>query len=200
MAIPELNRDEDIGIPIPPIVRFDWRLSVWGGVGALIVLFPTLIFGNDIGTLLATLGILAIVSLVLLIFAALKIRRQTLAAMSMLFIFCSVSWLCFKTSNELRYAGRWLFRSAQYKSLVMAQPVAAGGELQHIEWDGWGFAGGGTVVYLIYDPSNSLRKETKLHTSGKFSGIPCKVPKIQRLEDHWYSAMFYTDDFWDYCN
>jgi len=119
----------------------------------------------------------------------------------MLFAYCAISWLLFKTSNEIRYAGRWALGSKDYKSMVLAQPASASGEFQHMEWDGWGFAGSGdTTVYLVFDPGESLEKEIKLHPSGKFTGIPCKVPKIQRLEDHWYSVQFYTDDAWGYCN
>ena len=66
-----------------------------------------------------------------------------------------------------------------------------------MEWDGWGFAGAGdTTVYLVFDPSDLLLTEAGDHSSGKFAGIPCEVPLVHRLEDHWYTVLFHTDSDW----
>lgn len=135
--------------------RFDWRLLVYGLVGALVITLPTLIFGNDFGTFMITVGSAALVSLVMLIIAVRAIRSRSLSAITMLFAYCAISWLLFKTSNEIRYAGRWALGSKDYKSMVLAQPASASGEFQHMEWDGWGFAGSGdTTVYLVFDPAS----------------------------------------------
>jgi hypothetical protein len=36
---------------------------------------------------------------------------------------------------------RWMLWSRAYKAKVAAQPDSLKGELKHIEWDGWGWAG-----------------------------------------------------------
>ena len=69
-----------------------------------------------------------------------------------------------------------------------------------MEWDGWGFVGMDTTVYLVFDPTDSLSSAAATHQSGKFVGIPCKVPKVSRLENQWYAVTFYTNQYWDGCN
>jgi hypothetical protein len=119
----------------------------------------------------------------------------------MLVVFWASSWGLLKNALEVRSEVRWLFLSRHYKAKVLAEPVPANGELKHIEWDGWGFAGAGdTDVFLVYDPSDSLSAAAKNQAPGKFNGIPCEVYKIRRLESHYYTALFYTDTSWDQCN
>jgi hypothetical protein len=72
--------------------------------------------------------------------------------------------------------------------------------LKHVEWDGWGFAGSDTVVYLVFDPDNSLASAARIGAPGKLHGIPCEVPHVRRLEHQWYTVLFYTDTDWDHCN
>jgi hypothetical protein len=62
--------------------------------------------------------------------------------------------------------------------------------------DGWGFAGSDTVVYVVFDPTNSLAGAAKSRAPGKFKGIPCEVSRVRRLESQWYSVVFYTDTDW----
>jgi hypothetical protein len=102
-----------------------------------------------------------------------------------------ISVSCQKSSDS----ARWLAKSQKYKSEVMAQPMAAG-ELKHIEWDGWGWAGQDTTVYLVYDPTDSLAGAAKGQKPGKFNGIPCEVFRIRRLDSYWYTVQFYTNEFW----
>jgi hypothetical protein len=102
--------------------------------------------------------------------------------------------------SAVRTTVKWLVWSRGYKSQVLSQPVSATGELKHIEWDGWGMAGQDTTVFLVFDPTDSLSAAAKSHRSGKFSGIPCEVFRVHRLESQWYTAQFYTNDYWDYCN
>jgi hypothetical protein len=92
-------------------------------------------------------------------------------------------------------ASRWLAKSQDYKSEVLAQPAAIG-ELKHIEWDGWGWAGQDTTVYLVFDPTDSLSAAAKSQRPGKFSSLPCEVFLVRRMEDHWYTVQFYTNEFW----
>lgn len=117
----------------------------------------------------------------------------------MLVIYCSISLGLFKYSRELQSATRWGLLSKGYKAKVLAQPNPSNGELKHIEWDGWGWGGNDTVEYLVFDPNNSLTTAAKDHLSGKFGGIPCEVPLVRRLEKHWYTVLFYTDETWNNC-
>jgi len=80
-----------------------------------------------------------------------------------------------------------------YKAEVLAQRDSATGELKHIEWDGWGFAGAGdTTVYLVFDPTDALSAAAQSHQPGKFGGLPCEVPFVRRLQSRWYAVRFYT--------
>jgi len=61
-----------------------------------------------------------------------------------------------------------------------------------MEWDGWRFPGtGDTVVYLVFDPNDLLRAETKNNSAGNFKGIPCEVWQVHRLENRWYYVVLY---------
>jgi hypothetical protein len=91
---------------------------------------------------------------------------------------------------------RWLVWSRSYKAAVFAQRNSANGELKHIEWDGWGWGGEDTTVYLVFDPTDSLSAASQEHRPGKFNGIPCEVPLIERVEKNWYVVRFYTDELW----
>ena len=71
---------------------------------------------------------------------------------------------------------------------------------KHIEWDGWGWAGQDTTAYLVFDPADSLSSVAATHQSGKFAGIPCKVPNVSQLESQWYVVTFYTNQNWGRCN
>ena len=180
--------------------RLNWWLPFYGSLGAAIVLLPKMILGNEIGTFLGTAVIAAIVGLVLLVVLFRTIRRQSMAALSMVAVFGAASWLLFRVSDDVRTTGRWFIQSGRYKTEILAQPNSTNGELKHAEWDGWGFAGAGdTVVYLVFDPNDSLAAAAKSHSPGKYSGIPCEVPNVRRLENHWYTVLFYTDTDWNHC-
>jgi hypothetical protein len=60
-----------------------------------------------------------------------------------------------------------------------------------MEWEATGFAGvANNTVYVVFDPTDSLLGAARNHTPGKFSGIPCEVRLVRRLESHWYSIQF----------
>ena len=91
---------------------------------------------------------------------------------------------------------RWLVWSRSYKAAVLAEPNAASEELMHIEWDGWGWGGEDTTVYLVFDPSDSLSTASRERRAGKFHGIPCEVPPVECMEKNWYMVRFYTNERW----
>ncbi len=102
--------------------------------------------------------------------------------------------------SDVTTATEWFASSDRYKAEVMAQPPRANGELRHIEWGGWGWAGPDTTVYLVFDPTDSLSAAAKDHISGKFKGIPCEIVGVHRLEANWYKIQFYTNEFWGRTN
>jgi hypothetical protein len=179
---------------------FDWRFPLYGAIGALILLVPTIIDGTRIVGALYFFVAIPIISLILLVVVMRKKGLRRLAALSMLVAYLAISWGLLRNSDELRTTSRWLLWSKEYKTKVLAQPDSANGVLKHIEWDGWGFPGtGNTIVYLVFDPNDSLSAAAKSHSSGKFSGIPCEVSRVRSLESHYYSVLFYTDTDWGDC-
>ncbi len=181
--------------------RFDWRLSLYAAVGALILFVPIMIYGMDIVEMLYLIVAAPIISFILLVVAIRRKGLRGLAVLSMLVVYLAVSWTLFKNSRELRTTTRWLLWSKDYKAKVLAQPDSANGALRHIEWDSWGFPGAGdTVEYLVFDPTDSLSMAARSRSPGKFSGIPCEVSRVRRLESHYYSVLFYTDTDWAHCN
>lgn len=91
---------------------------------------------------------------------------------------------------------RWMAWSGAYKAAVMGQPEPLDHELKHIEWDGWGWGGEDTSVYLVFDPMDALAGAGRSHQPGKYNGIPCEVDRVKRLEAKWYTVRFYTDRVW----
>jgi hypothetical protein len=181
-------------------IRTNLELPAHGAFAAVIVVLPTMIFGYDIGPFFLTLLLGAIVSLILLIIAVQQVRRRGLSVLLMLAFFCAAGLLLFRVSQDVRTAVRWLIQSKRYKAAVLAQPDSAKGEMKHVEWDGWGFPGAGdTVVYLVFDPNDSLAA-AKTRSPGKLKGIPCEVVHVRRVENHWYVVLFYTDTDWNHCS
>jgi hypothetical protein len=158
---------------------------------------PVIIDLNNILGMLYFLVATPLVGLVLLVVAIRKKGRRRLAVFSMFVAYLATSWGLFTNSFGVRTTVRWLLWSKDYKAEVAKQPNSADGALKHIEWDGWGFPGAGdTVAYLVFDPNDSLSTAAASHSSGKFSGIPCEVLSVRRLESHYYSVLFYTDTDW----
>jgi hypothetical protein len=108
----------------------------------------------------------------------------------------AVWWFVLETNSALGTAARWIVRSHDYKAKVLAQPDGTNGELKHVEWDSWGWAGENTTVYLVFDPADALSQVAHSHQSGQYNGIPCKAVLVRRLESHWYTVRFFTNDLW----
>jgi hypothetical protein len=127
--------------------------------------------------------------------------ERLLLALGILWV-VSAFFFFFDSDHSLliRSACRWMLWSHDYKRTILAQPTSANGDLKHIEWDGWGFAGSDTSVFLVFDPADSLAMAAKSGQPGKFDGIPCEVFLVRRLESHWYTVQNYTDQGWGECN
>jgi hypothetical protein len=147
-------------------------------------------------------AILLLSCIVLLISAAIsKNRRRYLQQLLTLAIILAMSIAVFVFDHlnpiAIRSTARWLVWSRDYKAEVLKQTQPANGELKHIEWDGWGMFAQNTLIFLVFDPTDSLLRAAKNHQPGKFDGIPCEVPLVRRLESHWYAVVFYTSQGWD---
>jgi hypothetical protein len=142
-----------------------------------------------------------VVSLLLLAFllsaAAGRKTGRCISILSVLAVYSILSFALFRNHHAIRNAARWSLSSRRYTAEVLAQPAPPNGELKHIEWDGWGFPGAGdTIVYLVFDPTDSLAAAAKRRQPGKFAGIPCTVLLVSRMQDCWYAISFYTDERW----
>lgn len=192
--------------------RLDWRLPLYSTVAELFVLIFITFCPFDLAafvSLLVVAPLLLIFSLVLVVLlsrAAVGYGRHQLLP---ILVTLAILWVV--PTALLLYGGghlrnirdttRWLLWSYRYKQDVLREPASPGGELKHIEWDGWGFPGAGdTTVYLVFDPKDSLAVAAKGEHPGKFNGIPCEVPFVHRLESQWYTVLFYTDQIWNRCD
>jgi hypothetical protein len=109
--------------------------------------------------------------------------------------FLCISFAMGCSVTHLRPWARWLISSASYKSQVLSQPAADPSGIRLIDWDGWGWAGSGTDVFLVYDPSDTLTSNNSQEKGKKSVEISKKAQFIQRLERNWYSATLYTNEY-----
>ncbi len=105
----------------------------------------------------------------------------------------------YEISFAVRGPVRWALHRGEFKAQVERLPEPPKGELKHLDWDGWGFAGMGTEVYLVFDPTDSLARAAASHRPDKAAGVPCKFDRARRLERHWYAVVYYTDQRWREC-
>jgi hypothetical protein len=181
--------------------RFNWRLPLYAAL-ATFVIFCLIAFwqSESIVYLLVVVPFVSLSLCILLIRAAARRKLAGfLSILSMLIIFWAVSAILFENYFVIHTTARWVCLSREYKAKVLAQPATVPGELKHIEWDGWGWAGINTEVFLVFDPTDSLLVAAQSHEPGRFRGIPCEVYSVHRLESHWYTAQFYTGESWGEC-
>jgi hypothetical protein len=189
------------------VARSSWRVRLYTALAGLVLFVGIEICPADMALLLYifVIAILLLSSIVLLVCAAIgRNRRRYLQQLSTLTILLVIAVGVFIFSwmypFAIRSEARWLISSQNYKALVLAQPSPPNNELKHIEWDGSGFAGVASMtIYLAFDPADALSTAAKSHRPGKFDGIPCEVFMVRRLESHWYTVLFYTDQTWDLC-
>ena len=181
--------------------RFDLRKPVIAAVVALLVSLIITIYGTDIDWLLYSAGVAFLGSLILLgsiaSRALFRKEQDVLMALAIFGAYGAVTAVFFIGFGQLRPMLRWTLWSHRYKSELLAQAPPANGQLKHLEWEslGWGPIGP-TIVYLVFDPTDSLSEAAKSRRPGRFSGIPCEVPRIQHLESRWYAVTFYTEERW----
>lgn len=170
---------------------FGWRTAAYPLLAAFVVFIPLIIkeSGFDILYVFLVLPALLVMGICVLIYAAV---RRNLRLAFMLLIFWAGSAFFLLNATRISTASRWLVLSRQYKREVLAQSIPTNGDLKHIDWDGWGFAGIGTSVYLVFDPNDSL-PAAENRPPGKFGISECEgiVPVVRRLECHWYTVDCY---------
>jgi len=186
--------------------RFNWRLPSYATLVAFVVLVSVAICPADMSLILyfvVVAPILFVISIVFLRYTIIGKSHQRVQLLTVLAILWAISGSFFvydlKHPSAIRTAARWLVWSQQYKDKVLARPASVSGGLKHIEWDGWGWAGEDTAVFLVFDPTDTLSAAARHRQPGKFDGIPCEVSLVSRLESHWYAVRFYTNQYWDQC-
>jgi len=100
---------------------------------------------------------------------------------------------------DIRDAVRWFAYGRVLKAEVLAETDLTDTSLRHVEWEGWGFAGNDTTVYLVFDPKDTLAAAAKDQSSGKFGELPCEVYRVRQRENEWYTVQFYTNTDWESC-
>jgi hypothetical protein len=186
---------------------FSWRLPSIAALLAFVVFISLTVCQSDTALFvyLFLVGpILVLVSISLIAYMMLgkgRPKRLTLlSTLAILWVLTPVLFLVhLKYQFAIRTTARWLVWSRDYKEKVLAQPASANGDLRHVEWDGWGWGGNDTFVFLVFDPTDSLSAAALNHQPGKYAGIPCRVPSVGRLESRWYTVVFYTGQNWGYC-
>jgi hypothetical protein len=180
--------------------RFSWQMSLYAVVVAVLVMLLSFVYASDpvldyLFFLVPTVSFAIFALLLVLVFSKRTWRTLSMLLAAVTFLFVAGAML--KTQEVVRPILRWTLWSHRYKSDLLAQPAPAIGQLKHLEWEssGWGPIGP-TIVYLVLDPDDSLSAAAKSHRPGRFSGIPCEVPRVQRLESHWYAVTFYTEESW----
>ena len=181
---------------------FNWWLPLCVGFIALFISILIAVCQADTALLLSLIfGVILIVfSIALLVYTAFaKGRQKWLTLLAALATVWGVSALVFVNQGQIRTKARWLVWSRNYKDRVLVQKAPTNGEFQHVQWDGWGWGGEDTAVYLVFDPRDSLSSAISTRKQGKFDGIPCAVHEVSRLESQWYAVHFYTNEYWDRC-
>jgi hypothetical protein len=184
--------------------RLNWWLPFLIAIAASAVSILIFLSGSfDVNEIVYLFVGVPVVSLILaiLLFALGKRRRRTLGISIQLSLlsYWAVTAVFHFNGVAVRDTIRWIQKGKEYRASVFKQPQPPNGELRHVEWDGWGWAGMDTNVYLVFDPSNSLAEHSGSHNAGKLRGIPCEVPGIRKLESNWYVVKFYTDASWNEC-
>jgi hypothetical protein len=128
-----------------------------------------------------------------------RYKKVSAAALIGILTFLAVTSVVTLGEGRLRPSVLWLVWSQRYKSEVLASS-ALKGEFKHIEWDGDGWGNvtmGDWMGYVVFDPSDSLSDATNNDAHASYTGIPCTVVQVHRLERQWYSVVTDRNEFWE---
>ena len=181
-------------------MHVNWKLILTVVLASSFLLLSLVVYSpyGDVLNILFISPIVCLTCLLVMAAAALQRRwRVCFTALWMFLAFVASSGALQAKHHLVRSSVRWLLWSERYKAEVLAQRAPANGEFRHMEWEATGFAGiANNTVYLVFDPTDSLFSASRSHTPGRYTGIPCEVVLVRRLENHWYSVLFYTDEMW----
>jgi hypothetical protein len=172
---------------------FARRMAICVAASLAFIVLSLTFASSDLGAVLC-FGIALVSALLLVAFGVAKKGRQRLTALLVVMAYVFAAMLLKSNYSLVRDHVRWVFLSGGYKARVLAQPRSE--ELKHAEWDGWGFAGADTTVFLVSDPTDSLAVATGALPPVKARGLPCEVVRVRRLDRQWYAVLFYTDTYW----
>jgi len=165
-------------------------------VASLLLTTVSLTFAEaDIGAVLC-FGIALVSGLLLLVRAVAHQGRQRIATFFALAAYSLVQTILVTNYMLVRDHVRWALISGAYRAKVLAQAAPANQKFRHVEWDGWGFAGADTTVFLVFDPTDSLAEDLRAQPPVKARGLPCDVVRVRRLATQWYAVLFYTETYW----
>ena len=157
--------------------RLPWKPLAFAGLAAVCISARIIISGDSGDTISYWLGLLA-VSFSLLITAAVlaftKSRRNALTLVGIAAISVFVSFVLFRYDYALRTSYRWTFHSGMYKQQLYARHDSTPGGLTYMDWDGWGFAGSETEVYLVHDPGDNLKHAVRSKYGVKAEGCTAR--------------------------
>jgi hypothetical protein len=172
---------------------FARRMAICVAASLILVVLSLTFASSELGAVLC-FGIALVSALLPFAFGAAKKGRQRLAALLVVMTYVFAGILLKSNYSLVRDHVRWLLLSGGYKAQVLAQPPSE--ELKHAEWDGWGFAGADTTVFLVFDPMDLLAGAAEASPPVKSRALPCEVVRIRRLARQWYAVLFYTDTYW----
>jgi hypothetical protein len=179
--------------------RFRLIIAPSLAVAGLLAFLPLQFADRDI----ADVGFAALAFIVILSLIAMAIYASSWAVLLMCVGYTFAAWILLTTyHNDVRESLRWFAFSGHYKSEVLASPPSRTPSLlRHAQWDIWGFAADDSIVYVVFDPGDSLLSASRLTSRPiRAAGVPCPVARVQRLEPRWYSVTFFTNTNWDDCS
>jgi hypothetical protein len=178
----------------------NWMLPVGVAAGfmtistALIVWTPYAVFP----LLFGVIPVACLALLIVLLIASVRKRKQLQISAALAFaVLAVISLAVLRLRDPVRESLRWLLWSNSFKAELKASRNSEAAELKHIEWEATGFGGvANDTLYLVFDPNDILDSAAHSGKPGRYTGLPCEVLKVRRLEAHWYSVRFYTDEHW----
>jgi hypothetical protein len=169
---------------ILPLPKWQPWLPLYGLVGGLFIWLVDIVSGQDFSLALDLIAAYLIFAAIL-IGISLANWRHWRSCSATIATCLFLAWIMCSNAFEIHARCRWLLGSSEYKAAVLAQPQPPAGGFKHMDWDGWGWAGMDTEVYVAFDPDDSLAAAANRKASGPISGIPCGAQRVGRLEVHW---------------
>ena len=178
--------------------RVSRRIGIGVALAAFVVDILIVSWFPSFDIFLLLFGVLPITVLGFIALAIWGGKRSAIGLGAVLFVCGAGTYAIGRYSALLRSEIRWWSFRPAWKQRVLAQSETPG-QLKHLDWDGWGWAGSDTEVYLVYDPTDQLKNASSTPSGMHAHGLACDVWQIRRLEPYWYDVVFFTNTNWDSC-